>query len=174
MSTPETTGGKEGGEARKRDGGPDHLTRSEMKLLENHIRKEGKFCLGELTHKNVPEEMELLATCAESVRDRIAAAKVLVAMKQVNLEIEKRESGAEPASSTTNNTQVNLHVGNITGTEICNRIAAALDALAANGVRGDVPAGVARVAGDGVADGVPNALGAESRAADAGAKDAGG
>lgn len=76
-------------------GGPDHLTRSELLLLERDIRKKGpRFYLTDKARKEVPAEMERLATGKrQSPRARIAAARVLVAMDQVNLVQERVEQG---------------------------------------------------------------------------------
>lgn len=75
-------------------GGPDRLTRSEMRLLERAIKQ--RFELTDKGRKEVPAEMEKIATGKRmSPRNKIAAARVLVAMDAVNVAQEKQDSGSD-------------------------------------------------------------------------------
>jgi hypothetical protein len=84
-------------------GGPLPLRRSELQTLERHIRKNPRFYLSEIGRKQVPEEMELIATCGLDMRTRIMAARVLVAMDALNVaqerEEEKREDERQAAAA---------------------------------------------------------------------------
>jgi hypothetical protein len=93
---PGTPGGSSGGSRRdiRNAGGPDELTRSEMRFMERAIRKSPRFVLDdELARVKLPEEMTNIALHSAEERNQIAAARVIVAMDQANMEQEKRDAG---------------------------------------------------------------------------------
>jgi hypothetical protein len=88
-------GGGDGGEA---------FTRSGLLALEKAVR-EGRFEFTEVTTRGAPKAMENIVAHSRYARNRVAAAKVLVAMKMANVAIERNESGS----------QVNVHVSGTVG-----------------------------------------------------------
>jgi hypothetical protein len=81
-----------------------------MRLMERELKRAPRFTLDDLVRKDVPAELALIATCSNSERNRIAAARVLVAMEGVNLHAEaleqKSSQGANAPGTTVN---VNIH-----------------------------------------------------------------
>ncbi len=76
-------------------GGSSPYTQTHLKILEKEIRKNPRFFLSDISRKDVPAEMELIATCSEHERNKIAAARVLVAMDRANMDQETKDAGGE-------------------------------------------------------------------------------
>jgi hypothetical protein len=86
------------------------LKQSEIRQLERAIRKGPEFVVEDFMRKEVPQEMYLIATAHECPRNRIAAARVLVAMVMANLRAQELgQKAGQPASP---GTMVNVNIQN--------------------------------------------------------------
>jgi hypothetical protein len=86
------------------------LKQSEIRQLERAIRKAPEFVVEDFMRKEVPQEMYLIATAHDCPRNRIAAAKVLVAMVMANLRAQELEQKA--GQSAAPGTTVNVNIQN--------------------------------------------------------------